>query len=101
MIRHHPSSKRTDTLLPYATRVSCDSSRRARAVEVVSALRSLGRSGLSELGDRKCRQARQMAEALMAGGAEILNDIALNQVIVAFGDDARTDRKSTRLNSSH
>src|SRR3546814_16968242 len=33
-----------------------------------------------------------MADALKAGGAEILNEVVLNQVVVAFGDDARTDR---------
>jgi hypothetical protein len=29
---------------------------------------------------------------LSAGGAEVVNDVVLNQVLVGFGDDARTDR---------
>src|SRR3546814_7590003 len=66
--------------------------RLARAVGVWAALKSLGRSGLAELLGRNCRQARRMADALMAGGAEVLNEVVLNQVIVAFGDDARTER---------
>jgi glutamate/tyrosine decarboxylase-like PLP-dependent enzyme len=75
-----------------AMNVTPDSSRRARAVEVWAALKSLGRSGLTELVGRNCRQARQMAELLKAGGAEVLNDVVLNQVVAAFGDDARTQR---------
>ncbi|HSC09617.1 MAG TPA: aspartate aminotransferase family protein, partial [Rhodanobacteraceae bacterium] len=67
-------------------------SRRARGVDVWAAMRSLGRSGLAELIERNCRQARRFAEALAASGFEILNDVALNQVLVAFGDAARTQR---------
>jgi glutamate/tyrosine decarboxylase-like PLP-dependent enzyme len=73
-----------------AMTVTPDSSRRARAVEVWAALKSLGRSGLAELVSRNCRQARRMADALRDGGAEILNEVVLNQVVVAFGDDDQT-----------
>jgi glutamate/tyrosine decarboxylase-like PLP-dependent enzyme len=65
-------------------------SRRARGVTVWAAMRSLGRSGLAELVERNCRQARRFAEALADAGFEILNDVALNQVLVAFGDAERT-----------
>ena len=75
-----------------AMNLTPDCSRRARAVEVWTALKALGRAGLSDLVGRSCRQARKMAELLRAGGAEILNDVVLNQVVVAFGDDARTQR---------
>ncbi|HMA15891.1 MAG TPA: pyridoxal-dependent decarboxylase, partial [Kiloniellaceae bacterium] len=75
-----------------AMMVTPESSRRARAVEVWAALKALGRAGLAELVSRHCRQARAMAEALRRGGAEILNEVVLNQVVVAFGDDARTRR---------
>ena len=67
-------------------------SRRARGVGVWAALRSLGRAGVAEMIERNCRQARRFAEALAAGGFEILNEVALNQVLVAFGDAARTQR---------
>ena len=47
--------------------------------------------GVAELVDRCCRLARRFAEALAAAGAEIVNDVVLNQVLVSFGDDARND----------
>jgi glutamate/tyrosine decarboxylase-like PLP-dependent enzyme len=67
-----------------------ESSRRARAIPVYAALRALGREGLAELVERNCAQARRMAAALAAiPGAEILNDVVLNQVLVRFpGGDA-------------
>lgn len=68
-----------------------ESSRRARVVPIYAALRSLGRSGVAELIDRNCAQARRMAERLAAiPGARVLNDVVLNQVLVALpgGDDA-------------
>jgi glutamate/tyrosine decarboxylase-like PLP-dependent enzyme len=74
-----------------------DSSRRARALEIWAALRYLGRSGLSDLVERNCRQARAMANRLKGAGIEILNDVVLNQVVVAFGDDARTSQVITRV----
>jgi len=68
-----------------------DCSRRARALEVWAALKSLGRRGLAEMIGRNCRQARHFGEGLMQAGAEVLNEIVLNQVVVAFGDDATTE----------
>jgi glutamate/tyrosine decarboxylase-like PLP-dependent enzyme len=65
-------------------------SRRARAVEIWAALRTLGRAGVAELVERCCRHAARFADKLRAGGCEILNEVTLNQVLVAFGDDART-----------
>lgn len=68
-----------------------ESSRRARAVPVYAALRSLGRAGLADLVERNCAQARRMARLLAEiPGAEILNDVVLNQVLVRLpgGDDA-------------
>ena len=61
-------------------------SRRARGVDIWAALRSLGRSGLAELVERNCRQARRFAEGLRDAGFQILNDVVLNQVLVSFGD---------------
>jgi len=72
-------------------------SRRARGVEVWAALRSLGRDGLAELIERNCRQARRFGEALAAAGHAVLNEVVLNQVLVAFGDAAKTQRVMTAL----
>jgi glutamate/tyrosine decarboxylase-like PLP-dependent enzyme len=67
-------------------------SRRARGFAVYAALRSLGRDGVADLVERCCSVAARMADGLRAGGAEILNDVVLNQALVRFGgDDARTD----------
>ncbi len=65
-------------------------SRRARGVEIWAALKSLGRTGLADLIGRNCRFATRFAELLREGGCEILNEVELNQVLVAFGDAART-----------
>ena len=63
---------------------------RARGIEVWAALASLGRSGVADLIERTCRHATRFAEGLSAAGFEILNDIVINQVLVAFGDDDTT-----------
>jgi glutamate/tyrosine decarboxylase-like PLP-dependent enzyme len=42
--------------------------------------------------ESNCTQARRFAEQLAAAGFEILNDVVLNQVLVSFGDAARTQR---------
>ncbi len=68
-----------------------ESSRRARAVPVYAALRSLGRRGVAELVERNCAHARRMAARLAEiDGVEVLNDVVLNQVLVRLpgGDEA-------------
>jgi len=67
-------------------------SRRARGVEVWAVLRALGRSGLADLVERDCRHAARFAEGLREAGFEILNEVALNQVLVSFGDEETTRR---------
>ena len=69
-----------------------EESRRGRAVPVYALLRALGRSGLAELIERNCRQARRFAEGLKAAGHQLLNEVVLNQVVVSFGDAERTRR---------
>ncbi len=82
-----------------AMNLTPDSSRRARAIDVWAALKSVGRSGLAELIDRNCRQARHLADGLLKAGIEVLNDVALNQIAVAFGDDERTGRVIEKIQS--
>ena len=67
-----------------------EESRRARAVPVYAALRSLGRSGLAEMIERNCRQAHRFGAALRAAGFNVLNDVVLNQVLVSFGTPEQT-----------
>jgi glutamate/tyrosine decarboxylase-like PLP-dependent enzyme len=59
-----------------------EASRRARALPVYAALRSLGRRGIAELIERCCALARLAAAELAADGmVELLNDVVLNQVL--------------------
>jgi glutamate/tyrosine decarboxylase-like PLP-dependent enzyme len=67
-------------------------SRRARGVDVWAALATLGREGVADLIERTCRHASRFADGLAASGFEILNEVVLNQVLVSFGDAARTQR---------
>ncbi len=60
-----------------------DFSRRARGLGVYATLRSLGRSGVADLVDRTARMAQLFAAQLEGSGhAEVVNDLAFNQVLV-------------------
>jgi len=65
-------------------------SRRARGFAVYAAIRELGRSGIAELVERSCRHARRFADGFRELGAEVLNDVELNQVLVRFESDDLT-----------
>lgn len=80
-----------------AMNVTPDSSRRARAVDIWAALKSMGRQGLSDLVERNCRQARDLTAGLQQAGIEVLNDVVLNQVVVSFGSDQRTNAVIARI----
>ena len=67
-------------------------SRRARGFTVYAAIRALGRSGIQEIVERCCEHARRFAEGLAELGAEVLNDVELNQVLFRFPDDEQTAR---------
>jgi glutamate/tyrosine decarboxylase-like PLP-dependent enzyme len=67
-------------------------SRRARGIACWAALRSLGRTGLAALVERTCGFAQKFATRLRAAGFFVLNEVELNQVLVSFGDDAKTRR---------
>lgn len=67
-----------------------EESRRARAIPVYAALRSLGRRGIAEMIERNCHQARRFGEALRAAGFAVLNEVVLNQVLVSFGTPEQT-----------
>jgi glutamate/tyrosine decarboxylase-like PLP-dependent enzyme len=65
-----------------------ESSRRARGFALYAALRSLGRSGVAALVERCSALARLMAAELDADPAlELLNEVVINQVLVAISED--------------
>ena len=70
--------------------VTPQSSQRARGAEVWAVLATLGRDGLAALVDRTCALARRFADGMRSAGHTVANDVVLNQVIVDFGDQART-----------
>jgi len=82
-------------------------SRRARATAVYATLRALGRSGVAEIAERDCEMARLLAEGIRAiPGAEVCNEVQLNQVLVHLhdpagqDDDAHTRAALTRIQTS-
>jgi glutamate/tyrosine decarboxylase-like PLP-dependent enzyme len=59
---------------------------------VYAAVRALGREGIAQLVERCCRCARRIADGLEELGAEVLNDVVLNQVLFRFDSDEETQR---------
>lgn len=72
-------------------------SRRARGFPVYAAIRSLGQTGIRELVERCCDHARALAAGLEGLGAEVLNDVVLNQVLFRFASDGETERFVQRV----
>ncbi|HEX2395265.1 MAG TPA: aminotransferase class V-fold PLP-dependent enzyme [Bacteroidales bacterium] len=72
-------------------------SRKARGIEIWSALRSLGKNGLTEMIRSSCELAGVIAEKLRDSGFQVLNDVVLNQVLVSFGDDDLNKRIIKRI----
>jgi len=72
-------------------------SRRARGFAVYAAIRELGRGGIAAMVENSCDRAQQFAELLEAGGATVLNDVVLNQVLVRFGDGESTRETIARV----
>lgn len=87
-----------DTRAPYiqysagrdGSRLTPVLSRRARAVAIWAAIKHLGRSGIAEIVERTCAHAKRLAAGLEAAGFEVLNDVVLNQVLVAAATDEDT-----------
>lgn len=96
------TGKTGDYLLLGETGEPCDRvpelSRRARGVPVWAVLRSLGRSGVTDLLERFCRHAAAFADGIREiPGAEVLNDVVYTQVCVSFGSDERTEEVVRRV----
>lgn len=67
-------------------------SRRARGIEVWTAIASLGQQGIAEIVERCCAHAQKAANRLTGADYRILNDVVINQVLVSFGSDEKTER---------
>ncbi len=77
-----------------------DMSRRARAIELWAALKSLGRDGVDELVQTLHTRAKQFAAELPTAGFEVLNDVVYNQVLVRAVDDQTIDSVIDRVQRS-
>ncbi len=67
-------------------------SRRARGFPTYAALRELGRQGIADLVERCCAHAHDLVTRIGAlPGAEVLWTPVINQGLVRFTDDRRTD----------
>jgi glutamate/tyrosine decarboxylase-like PLP-dependent enzyme len=75
-----------------------ESSRRARVVPLYALVRALGRDGIADGIRRNCQLAARMANRLSGtAGVTLLNQVALNQVLVQFTDPGgRNTDKVTR-----
>ncbi|KOR29936.1 pyridoxal-dependent decarboxylase [Achromatium sp. WMS1] len=65
-------------------------SRRARGIDVWAAIQSLGRKGMANLIELSCEHAQTFKTRLTQAGFEVLNEVVINQVLVAFGTDEHT-----------
>lgn len=75
-------------------------SRRARGVEFWAALKSLGSEGVASIIDQSCKHAQSFAEGLDDAGFDVLNDVVLNQVVFAAGDETQTRAVLERIQAS-
>jgi glutamate/tyrosine decarboxylase-like PLP-dependent enzyme len=76
-------------------------SRRARAIPTYAALQELGREGVAAMVERSCRHAKNLVDELARlPGVEVLWHPIINQGLVRFGDDARTEYVIERVAAS-
>jgi glutamate/tyrosine decarboxylase-like PLP-dependent enzyme len=73
-------------------------SRRARGFPIYAAIRSLGTTGIADMVERGCDLAARMARQLANhAGIRIVNEVVLNQVLVAVGDGPTTSAVVERI----
>lgn len=77
-----------------------DMSRRARAVELWAALKSLGKDGVSELVEDLHDKAVYFAEKLKLNNFVVHNHVSFNQVIASAGTPDITERTLNRVQAS-
>lgn len=78
-----------------------ESSRRARAFAVYAGLRSLGRTGVTELVERCCIWARRLADsAKREPGVVLMNEVVLNQVLLRFVEPGVSDEGDDELTTA-
>ena len=69
-----------------------DMSRRGRAMELWTALKTMGKQGVEGLIDQLCERARLFATLFSQYDFRVLNDVVFNQVLVACDTPEQTER---------
>ena len=80
--------------------VTPDSSRRARGLDVWAALRRSAAAASPNSSTATATKRRGSPGQLSLAGIEVLNEVVLNQIVVAFGDDARTKQVVAAVQAS-
>ena len=75
-------------------------SKRARAFEVWSVLKYLGREGVDEMIQNFCDRAKQFGEGLKAMEFEVLNEVVFNQVLFKGKTEEETTQILTHIQNS-
>lgn len=75
-------------------------SRRARVIELWATLKGLGKKGVAELVGELHGKAKYFSELLKYEGIEILNEVVLNQVLVYFQNDMKTEKLIKNIQQS-
>lgn len=75
-------------------------SRRARAIDLWSTLKGLGKEGVKDMIYEMHSKATYFADQLSDLGLEILNDVVFNQVIIRYENDEKTLKLMKKLQES-
>lgn len=66
-------------------------SKRSRAIELWATMKYLGRTGIEELVNQLHAQALKISEGVTDLGYTPINNVVFNQVLVKYGDEAKTN----------
>lgn len=80
--------------------ITLDFSKRTRAIDFWAAIRSLGKSGISNMVQELCDNAEYFAAGLKKIGYEILNEVVFNQVVARIGSDEQLDEIVKNIQNS-
>jgi glutamate/tyrosine decarboxylase-like PLP-dependent enzyme len=80
--------------------ITLDFSKRARAIDMWAVIRSLGKSGISDMIQEMCDNAQYFSDRLKKIGYEILNEVAFNQVVARIGSDKQLDEIVKNIQNS-
>ena len=77
-----------------------DMSRRARSIELWTALKTMGKQGVEGLIDQLCLRAQLFARLLAQQNFNVLNDVVFNQVLLACDTPQQTERTLALVQAS-